>query len=95
MLPIEESDKRGFAFPQMLIAWASIDGLGEPDANLEAALACLQMKLDSDSNRVGFRLVHSLLLPLRVAMALASNTNLLVLYLPSQNQSLSTKGLAI
>ena len=46
---MEESDKHGFIFLRMLIAWASIDGLGEPDVNyLDAALACLQMKLDSD-----------------------------------------------
>ena len=48
----------------MFTALTSIDGLEEPDVNLEAALACLKMKQDSDSVRLGFALVHSLLSPL-------------------------------
>ena len=53
----------------MFTAWASIDGLEEPDVNLEAALACLKMKQDSDSVRVGFCTRSLFAFAFRVAMA--------------------------
>ena len=53
------------------------------------------MKLDSDSARVGFYTCSLFAFSFRVAMALASDTNRLVLYLSSLNQSLSIKGATI
>ena len=53
------------------------------------------MKLDSDLVWVGFCTFSLFAFSFRVAMALASNINRLVLYLSSLNQSLSIKGATI